>query len=317
MPTFLQLHTQQPVTGENEALSAQGKRKLSLSEVNEEPQPSETLPAKTVNITGLSLSENTPTFESQASSLISPFSRSSLLTLFLFLLSSQTKRAILQQLREMDTTKTLCKKFAVFGFYPDTEEDDGHGDGDDEMPQDLPSFTPLIHLCEAISEGFSPTPRISALNLPLGVMIEVLDENLCNVVQGTLRLRARALVTFLADVVGHHELIEFAQPPVSIKVNAVSPEVPENFGVPPLGDYLKEIMFRGVVLDFIGGSSPSISVLTKFPGALYPVAVSDTAIDLSELKAGGITHFIDKQALYCCWEAPNRGELDNAELPTK
>jgi len=89
------------VTGENEALSAQGKRKLSLSEVNEEPQPSETLPAKTVNITGLSLSENTPTFESQASSLISPFvfSLSSLpvflahpfsLFLFFFFFSEQT-----------------------------------------------------------------------------------------------------------------------------------------------------------------------------------------------------------------------------------
>ena len=146
----------------------------------------------------------------------------------------------------MDATKTLGKKCAVFGFYPDTEEHvevDGH-DNHEETPQDLPSFTPLIHLCEAISEGFSPTPRISALNLPLGVMIEVLDENLCNVIQGTLRLRARALVTFLADVVGHHELIEFAQPPVSIKVNAVSPEVPENFGVPPLGDYLMEMKFR-------------------------------------------------------------------------
>ena len=47
--------------------------------------------------------------------------------------------------------------------------------------------------------------------------------------------------------------------------------------------------FRGVVLDFIGGSSPSISLLTKFPGALYPVADSDTAIDFSELKARGHT----------------------------
>ena len=46
-------------------------------------------------------------------------------------------------------------------------------------------------------------------------------------------MRAITLVTFLADEVGHHELIEFAQPPVSIKVNAVSPEVPENFRFPP------------------------------------------------------------------------------------
>ena len=218
----------------------------------------------------------------------------------------------------MDATKTLCKKFAVFGFYLDTEEDDGHGDGDDEMPQDLPSFTPLIHLCEAISEGFSPTPRISALNLPLGVMIEVLDENLCNVVQGTLRLRARALVSFLADDIGHHELVTFAQPPVGITVNAISTGDPQELWIPTqLDDYLKEMKFRGVVLDFIGGSSPSISFLAKFPGALYPVANSDTANDLSELKARGITHFIDEQALYCCWEAPNRGELDNTELPTK
>jgi len=90
-----------------------------------------------------------------------------------------------------------------------------------------------IHLCEAISEGFSPSPRISALNLPLGVTIEVLDENLCDVIQGTLRLRAMTLLSFLADAVGHHELIEFAQPPVGIKVNAVSLEVPENLGLPP------------------------------------------------------------------------------------
>ena len=138
LPTLLQLHTQ-PVTGENEALSAQGKRTLSLSEVNGEPQPSETLLVKAVNDTKLILSENPPIFQSLASSLIPPFPRSSLLILFLFSsFSSQTKRAILQQLREMDATKTLCKKFAVFGFYLDTEEDDGHGDGDDEMPQDLP-----------------------------------------------------------------------------------------------------------------------------------------------------------------------------------
>jgi len=215
----------------------------------------------------------------------------------------------------------LDKKFAVFSFYPGPEEDveiDDH-DCQEEMPQVLPDFTPLVHLCEAISEGFSPSPRISALNLPLGVMIEVLDENLCDVIQGTLRLRARTLISFLADAVGHHELITFAQPPVNIQVNAISTDddLQELRITTQLDDYLKEMKFRGVVLDFIGGSSPSMSFLAKYLGAFYPVADSDTAIDLSELKARGVTHFIDKQSLYCCWEAPNRGELDNAELPAK
>jgi len=57
------------VTDENEALSAQGKR--NLSEVNGELQPSETLPAKAVNSTELTLSADASTPEFQASSLIS------------------------------------------------------------------------------------------------------------------------------------------------------------------------------------------------------------------------------------------------------
>jgi len=140
--------------------------------------------------------------------------------------------------------------------------------------------------------------------------LEVLEVDLCDILQCTLKLDSAALVSFIATNEGAHDLVTFTHqhPEANIKINVWSSSAKEsadlvraNFSSSPQQrKYLKNHHFLGRVIDYLGGTSPVMSYISLSSSAFYPVTDPDTIVNLAELKAMGFRHFVNRQnsALY-------------------